>query len=92
MWDAKGSDVIVISIHAPPAGCDSFCVFVQIHLQLFLSTHPLRGATHEAHHVFAMDSISIHAPLRGATIADGKTHKQAIISIHAPLRDATMTI
>ena len=77
---------IVISIHAPLAGCDFAAVMPSARLRLFQSTYPLRGATRRTAAVRALVKISIHAPLAGCDrIMRTPARRGHGISIHAPL-------
>ena len=76
---------VLISIHAPLAGCDARLLRSRARGDVFQSTHPLRGATF-FHAFYTCWSIfqSTH-PLRGATkflVLYGNIYE---ISIHAPL-------
>ena len=74
-----------ISIHAPLAWCDRRGSAANCRRRRFQSTHPSRGATHQAlgsiHHFV----ISIHAPLAGCDSWGAGDVVAARISIHAPL-------
>ena len=62
--------VVIISIHAPRAGCDGILVASVLNLIIFQSTHPVRGATYAC--LWRSDSsisISIHAPRAGCDTA-----------------------
>ena len=75
---------LVISIHAPREGCDEEvtpCIEAD---QLFLSTHPVRGATISARSFFSAEVISIHAPREGCDHAIKGIGIDPSISIHAP--------
>ncbi len=55
-------------------------------LQVFQSTHPLRGATAQiTAYLQSLKDISIHAPLAGCDARCSYIHPQTSISIHAPL-------
>ena len=77
---------IEISIHAPLAGRDLFCLYGTAVSALFQSTRPLRGATglplRSDGRSCAFQSTR---PLRGATRAEHHVYRAKIISIHAPL-------
>ena len=70
------SRVIVISIHAPLAGCDQFHRSWYTWDSPFQSTHPLRGATASVHRGYYGHNISIHAPLAGCD----RSHVQPSVS------------
>ena len=75
-----------ISIHAPLAGCDPAQPMHRRLLQVFQSTHPLRGATAQiTAYLQSLKDISIHAPLAGCDARCSYIHPQTSISIHAPL-------
>ena len=62
-----------ISIHAPREGCDLMALTIHA-IQLFQSTHPVRGATFFAAVCLAVNLISIHAPREGCDMQkSGKT-------------------
>ena len=60
--------LILISIHAPLAGCDPRRRPLSASALPFQSTHPLRGATAKHNEVVERTYISIHAPLAGCDI------------------------
>ena len=56
-----------ISIHAPREGSDSArCYSKRFSRRAFLSTLPVRGATHPTRALLAALAISIHAPREGS--------------------------
>ena len=77
---------LIISIHAPRAGCDGSAPARYNAPQGFQSTHPVRGATRCAHSPPTVGGVfqSTH-PVRGATGA-GLDYLRSVapISIHAP--------
>ena len=54
-----------ISIHAPREGCDWETGMSTMDIDIFQSTHPVRGATGLVIAVDYRQSISIHAPREG---------------------------
>ena len=54
-----------ISIHAPREGCDTRLAIADRALDVFQSTHPVRGATGSGNKDAARVVISIHAPREG---------------------------
>ena len=78
-------DRILISIHAPHAGCDSATWLPLMSRMIFQSTHPMRGATlkNNAEPLCTHPFQSTH-PMRGATYAGAKGIHLKGISIHAP--------
>ena len=85
--------MILISIHAPLAGCDDMInVLSDFHMEKFQSTHPLRGATRLCFMLFTTFYIfqSTH-PLRGATKVGKRSGSGLEISIHAPLAGCDAT-
>ena len=81
----SGSDGVLISIHAPLAGCDAH--LVALALVCGISIHaPLAGCDANAQGVYTDIAISIHAPLAGCDFAQRvPVLEEQIISIHAPL-------
>ena len=67
---------VLISIHAPLAGCDCRKSVAKRLARVFQSTHPLRGATRPARSPYDAGNISIHAPLAGC---DCRIRKAAMI-------------
>ena len=66
----SGLRFVIISIHAPLAGCDGRRGGSGGLILVFQSTHPLRGATTRLPNQYREDSvISIHAPLAGCDAA-----------------------
>ena len=56
---------LIISIHAPHAGCDCMLYVIYKAISEFQSAHPMRGATFIPHHGMHASTISIHAPHAG---------------------------
>ena len=56
-----------ISIHAPHAGSDESCPPLKLHVGLFQSTLPMRGATRQASHGGQHGQFQSTLPMRGAT-------------------------
>ena len=79
-----------ISIHAPLAGCDAFSRQPEFKIEIFQSTHPLRGATVTLPVDDILPYISIHAPLAGCDACRRARRQRAagFQSTH-PLRGAT---
>ena len=81
-WISK--EAFGISIHAPRTGSDGQRAVRELHVVLFQSTLPARGATlRELHGVFGAD-ISIHAPRTGSDSTHLGRGRGEMISIHAP--------
>ena len=77
---------LIISIHAPLAGCDGSLHSAVARSPAFQSTHPLRGATFGSKPcLFSFILFQSTHPLRGATISRTKSFRRSLISIHAPL-------
>ena len=62
-WRAK--HLLIVSIHAPRAGCDGLISILILSGNGFQSTHPVRGATISASSIWRCASVSIHAPRAG---------------------------
>ena len=78
--------LIVISIHAPLAGCDKNKKNIKKRLtNKFQSTHPLRGATFARRRNDDEGEFQSTHPLRGATAETSAGRTRRGISIHAPL-------
>ena len=60
--------IIDISIHAPREGCDWETGMSTMDIDIFQSTHPVRGATGLVIAVDYRQSISIHAPREGCDL------------------------
>ena len=81
----RKAGIIVISIHAPRAGCDLVPLPHVGFNQGFQSTHPVRGATGYLPAGWNCSQISIHAPRAGCdTSPEDTKNKLKEISIHAP--------
>ena len=66
LCQAKSTPKIIhISIHAPRAGCDQTDWRYVSDVELFQSTHPVRGATRRWRSPRRRCTISIHAPRAG---------------------------
>ena len=73
----------VISIHAPRAGRDH-AESCDIHVLIFQSTRPVRGATSASRYASDKHLISIHAPRAGRDDRHSARCTILNISIHAP--------
>ena len=82
---------ITVSIHAPPARCDTFSADISFDSIKFQSTHPLRGATRQWHFPSIKDGFQSTHPCEVRLNADGNLARP-FVSIHAPLRGATYVI
>ena len=81
----------MISIHAPRAGATILC-FLNHKQQLFQSTPPVRGATHDEEQLGAVDrEFQSTPPVRGATQKLGIANLSAqIFQSTLPVRGATI--
>ena len=75
---------IVISIHAPHAGCDTSSMSPFSASETFQSTHPMRGATSTIPTRRYRAGFQSTHPMRGATFSCLKSACRPDISIHAP--------
>ena len=73
-----------VSIHAPRVGCDLCVDGASNNGASFQFTHPVWGATGEAHPAWADAGVSIHAPRVGCDSADEQQRGVTLVSIHAP--------
>ena len=85
--------VLIISIHAPRAGCDVPNQVVPRLPAGFQSTHPVRGATFFKTKVHTHKSISIHAPRAGCDVPNQVVPRlpAGFQSTH-PVRGATIDV
>ena len=83
---------MLISIHAPLAGCDSKGWNDDTNYYTFQSTHPLRGATHIKAASADQIAISIHAPLAGCDRMSITSLSSALFQSTHPLRGATVGV
>ena len=75
---------IVISIHAPHAGCDTSSMSPFSASETLQSTHPMRGATSTIPTRRYRAGFQSTHPMRGATFSCLKSACRPDISIHAP--------
>ena len=72
-------DLLLVSIHAPRAGCDNTEPIKETPGTVFQSTHPGRGATADGHVLDFDAKVSIHAPRAGCDCIKRKGLKVRVI-------------
>ena len=83
------SSLIVISIHAPRAGCDAITAIHRRSSRKFQSTHPVRGATIYTHIADADKAFQSTHPVRGATRRHPPYAVAFVFQSTHPVRGAT---